>query len=159
MHVYIIERITNKKHPVIIEPVANEDYKKITKKKYFFNWKTEKKYDVYKLRRDDNDIILGLISVTNEKKEKRIEIKLLSVSIENRGKNKQYERITGTLIGYVCREALKHYGIDGCVSLVPKTKLKKHYINRYGMMDAGKQIFLTGLSLLKIVNNYYDENN
>ena len=97
---------------------------------------------------------MGLISVTNEKKERRIEIRLLTVSIENSGKNKQYERITGTLIGYVCREAIKHYGKLGCVSLVPKTKLKKHYISQYGMMDAGKQVFLEGFPLLKISNNY-----
>lgn len=156
---YITERITGKRHTVVIEPVTNKDYKKITKKKYFFNWKTEKKYDVYKLRRGDDDTILGLISVITEKKEKRIEIKLLAVSKENRGRNKQYERIAGTLMGYVCREAMKFYGIDGCVSLVPKTKLKKYYINQYGMMDAGKQIFLAGLPLLTILNKYEHENN
>ncbi|MBI4946043.1 MAG: N-acetyltransferase [Bacteroidetes bacterium] len=156
---HIIERITGKRHTVVIEPVVEEDYKTITKRKYFFNWKTEKKHKLYKLRRGDSDIILGLISMLNEKRESRIEIRLLAVSVENRGKNRQYERIAGTLIGYACREAMKCYGTEGCVSLVPKTELKKHYINQYGMMDAGKQIFLAGLPLLKILNTYEDENN
>jgi hypothetical protein len=151
---FIIERTTGKKHKVIVEPVINEDYKAITKSNYFFDWKTEKKYNVYKLRRRDNDTILGLMSFINYIEEKRIEIKLLAVSKDNRGINKHYERIAGTLIGFACREALKHYGIEACVSLVPKTELKEHYITKYEMLDAGKQIFLEGLPLLKMLNNY-----
>lgn len=154
LHMFIIEQSTGKKHKVIIEPAMSEDYKSITKKRFFFNWKTEKKYEVYKLRRASSDSILGLMSFVNFEEEKRIEIKLLSVSIENRGTNKQYERIAGTLIGFACREAKKCYGINGCVSLVPKTELKAHYIVKYEMMDAGKQIFLEGLPLLKMLNNY-----
>ncbi len=151
---FIIEQSTGKKHKVIVEPVINEDYKIITKKRYFFDWKTEKKYTVYKLRRGDNDTILGLMSCINYAEEKRIEIKLLAVSIENRGTNKHYERIAGTLIGFACREAIKRYGILACVSLVPKTEIKDHYIIKYEMVDAGKQIFLEGLPLLKMLNNY-----
>lgn len=151
---FIIEQETGEKHKVVIEPVINEDYKRITKPTYFFNWKTEKKHTVYKLRRVDSDVILGLISWVHDSKETRIEIKLLAVSIENRGKGKQYDRIAGTLIAYVCREAIKQYGIMGCVSLVPKTELKQYYITQYGMENAGYQIFLTGTPLLKMVNNY-----
>ncbi len=154
LHMFIIEQSTGKKHKVIVEPVISDDYKTITKKRYFFNWKTEKKYEVYKLRRTDSDTILGLISFINYAEEKRIEIKLLGVSIENRGTKKQYERIAGTLIGFACREAMKCYGIEACVSLVPKTEIKAHYIIKYEMMDAGKQIFLEGLPLLKMLNNY-----
>lgn len=151
---HIIERITSKVHTVVVEPVISDDYKRITKHRYFFNWKTERKNIVYKLRRKDNDTVLGLISLINHEKDQRLEVKLLAVSVENRGRNKQYERIAGTLIGYACREAIKYYEIKGCVSLKPKTELKKHYIVKYGMMDAGHQIFLEGVSLLKILNAY-----
>lgn len=150
---FIVERLTGKKYTVVVEPVINEDYKIITKKRYFFDWKTEKKYTVYKLRRKDNNIILGLMSCIHYAEEQRIEIKLLAVSIDNR-KGKGYDRIAGTLIGFACREAIKCYGIDGCVSLVPKTELKIHYIEKYGMLDAGYQVFLEGVSLLKNLNNY-----
>lgn len=152
---FIVERFpSDDVHTVVIEPVDAKDYKSITKAKYFFNWKTEKENDVYKLRRSDNNIILGLISLVHHTNEKRIEIKLLSVSIENRGRNKQYERIAGTLIAFACREAIKHYGKDACVSLLPKTELKKHYIIQYGMIDAGIHVFLEGIGLLKMLNSY-----
>lgn len=113
-----------------------------------------KKYQVYKLRRSDNEVILGLISLEIIDNEKRIEIKLLAVSVENRGSGKEYDRIAGTLIGYTYREAVKRYAVNACVSLLPKTELKPHYIAKYGMIDAGKQIFLEGVPLLKTVNNY-----
>jgi hypothetical protein len=151
---YITEESTGKKHEVVVEAVVNEDYRRITKANYFFNWKIEKKYNVYKLRRKDSDIILGLMSLANQPNDKRIEIKLLAVSIENRGKSRKYARIAGSLIGFACKEAMKHYGSLGCVSLVPKTELKKHYIDAYEMKDAGKQVYLEGLPLLKIITNY-----
>lgn len=151
---FIIDRLTGKRHTVVIEPVLSTDYKSVTKPKYFFNWKTEKKYSVYKLRRSDKNTILGLISLINHLEEQRIEIKLLAVSIENRGKNKQYEGIAGTLIGYACREAMKDFGAKGCVSLLPKTELKRYYITQYGMTDAGYHVFLEGISLLRILNTY-----
>ena len=151
---FITECKTGIKHKVVIEPVLDKDYKGITKKRYFFNWKTEKKYDVYKIRRVGNDDILGVMSLMNHAGEKRIEIKLLAVSFENRGNKKQYEGIAGTLIGFACREAVKYYGNEACVSLVPKTEIKEHYISKYGMINAGDQIFLEGLPLLKILKNY-----
>lgn len=152
---YIIECFSVQKlHTVIIEPFTVKDYKNITKKKYFFNWKTEQPYNVYKLRRTDEETILGLVSLVHHPKEKRIEIRLLSVSIENRGKKKQYERIAGNLIAFACREAIKQYGNEACVSLLPKTELKKHYITQYGMIDAGYHVFFEGLSLLKMLNTY-----
>ena len=151
---YITESSTGNKHTVVVEPVILEDYRDITKKRFFFDWKTERKYQVYKLRRSDNDVILGLMSLEKIDSDSRIEIKLLAVSVENRGSGKEYERIAGTLIGYACREAIKRYGNLACVSLTPKTKLKPHYIAKYGMLNAGKQIFLEGLPLLRILNNY-----
>lgn len=149
---YLIETQTNKKHEVIIDFVDESDFKSITKLKFYFDWKKELKNDLYKLVLDEE--ILGLMSCSQDKKDKRIEIKLLSVSQENRGRNKKYDRITGTLIAYACRAVLKLYGIEGCVSLVPKTKLKQHYIEQYGMIDAGKQVFLEAESLLKMLKKY-----
>jgi dUTPase len=152
---YITERRTGNKHTVVVEPVVLEDYRYITKKRFFFDWKTERNYQVYKLRRSVNDVILGLMSLEIIDSDKRIEIKLLAVSIENRSSSKkEYDRIAGTLIGFACREAIKHYGVEACVSLLPKTDLKDYYIAKYGMIDAGKQIFLEGLPLLRILNNY-----
>lgn len=153
----ITEVETGKEHKVLIEPVTNEDYKNITKGKFYFDWKTEKDQNVCKLRLTDGKTILGLISFKHDVKEKRVIINLLSVLKGNRGKGKQYDRIAGTLIGFACREAQKHYGRDACVCFIPKTvnKLKEHYIEKYGMIPAGRYyIFLEGLALLKILNEY-----
>jgi hypothetical protein len=100
-----------------------------------------------------NDI-LGLMSLIHYEEEKRFAINLLAVSKENRGKQKTYEHIAGNLIAYACREALRLYALDGCVSLVPKTELKNHYIKKYGMLDASWQLFLEGRSLLNLLNMY-----
>lgn len=149
---YIVKLINNQKHIVKVELINDQDYKQITKSRYFFNWKTEKENAVYKLVLEDN--ILGLMSLINYTSDNRIEIHLLAVSKENRGEDKQFERITGTLIAYACREAMKYYGIEACVSLVPKTDLKQHYCDKYGMLDAGWQVFLAGEPMLSILREY-----
>ena len=73
---------------IVIELVSDKDYKVITKAKYFFDWKLERGNIVYKLRLNDSDEILGLMSLQHFKSEERFEIKLLAVSKENRGKIK-----------------------------------------------------------------------
>ncbi|AEA43378.1 hypothetical protein [Fluviicola taffensis] len=149
---YLTEIKSGKDFEVKIKSLDDDDYKKISKAQYYFNWKTEKGNNVYKLVLKDE--VLGLLSCVHYKNEKRIEIRLLAVSKENRGKSKKYERITGTLIAFACKEAMKKYGIEGCVSLVPKTILKGHYMTCYGMLDAGRQVFLEGQSLLDILKEY-----
>jgi hypothetical protein len=139
---------------IVIKSVSPEDFKFITKSRYFFDWKTERSKWVYKLCLEEMNDILGLISISNIKAEKRLEINLLAVSKENRGKGKTYEGIAGNLIAYACREALRLYGIQGCVSLIPKDIIKKHYMKKYGMCDAGRQIFLEGMSLFKALSDY-----
>lgn len=139
---------------VVIERVREEDYKSITKARFFFNWKTEKDKEVYKLSVAGADEILGLMSLINYPDEQRFQINLLSVSKENRGKSKIYDGIAGNLIAYACRESNKLYGADACVSLHPKTELKAHYIEQYGMMDAGMQVFVEGVNLFRLLEKY-----
>lgn len=146
---------TGKKYEGLIEPVNQQDYKSITKGKYYFDWKTEKGFDFYKLRLLKDNIILGLVSFERYDSEQRIEIRLLALSKENRKeKTKVYDGIAGALIAYVCREAIKNYGEWGCVSLFPKTILRKHYIQHYGMLEGGKQLYLEGQPLLELLMRY-----
>lgn len=91
----------------------------------------------------------------------RIEIKLLAASRENvvskneKGKKqKQFDRIPGNLIAFAGSQAIARYGKNACVSLRPKTKIKAHYIKKYGMMDAGIQLFLEFEQLQDLVNKY-----
>jgi len=145
---------TGEKKDVIIELVKDPDYKGIKKNKYHFNWNGEKSNTVFKLRLLDDKEILGLVSLKEFPTEKRIEISLLASSVDNTGKNKIYEGIAGALIAHACREAIKLFAIDACVSLTPKTKLKKHYIEKYGMKDAGKQVYLDLDCIINFVNKY-----
>ena len=148
---FVVNVENNQRCQVVVEPVVDKDYANITKARYFFNWKKEKGGNVYKLVCKSE--IVGLIAFENCP-DQRIEITLLAVSKENRGKNKKYEGIAGVLIGFACRETNKLYGIEGCVSLVPKTSLKQHYIEKYGMQDAGYRVFLEGLPLLSLLRKY-----
>lgn len=136
---------------VIVESVINQDWKAITQTKYFFDWNTEKNKLVYKLRLSNSDEILGLMSLERFDSDYRIQINLLAVSKENRGKLKKYDGIAENLIAYACREAIKLYAENACVSLIPKTELKQHYIKKYAMLNAGRQVFLEGVALFKLL--------
>ncbi|MPT33710.1 MAG: N-acetyltransferase [Flavobacterium sp.] len=139
---------------ICIERVEDQDYKTITKTRFFFNWKTEQQNKVYKLRILESEIVLGLMSLIDYREDCLLTINLLAVSKENRGKNKQYEDIAGNLIAYACREAIRLYAEKGCVSLLPKTELRQHYISKYGMKNAGKYLYLDGILLFNLVEKY-----
>src|SRR5688500_13179149 len=102
----IFERANGKEHHVRIEPLSAKDYGNITKPRYFFDWKTEKGNEVFKITLLTSDEILGLVSLI-EHDDKSIQINLLAVSRENRGKSKVYKGIAGNLIAWACREAVK----------------------------------------------------
>jgi hypothetical protein len=141
--------------PVIVQRVEPSDFKGITKKQFFFRWDQLKgEADIYKLTFTDSPEILGLMGLIDLPSEYRIEIKLLAVSKENMGSGKQYEGIAGCLIAYTAREALKKYGGLAAVSLKPKTEIRQHYINKYGMKPAGQQVYLDGQALFDLINIY-----
>jgi hypothetical protein len=151
---HVIQKPGNENHPVLVQKLDDKDWKKITVKQFAFNWKELKGiYDIYKLSLDGE--ILGLIAINNIPEEERIEIPLLAVSAENVGLGKKFDRIAGTLIAFVCREAIRNYHwIYPCVSLVPKTELKGHYIKKYGMLDGGRQLYLEDTTLHQIIKEY-----
>jgi hypothetical protein len=149
----IVECTNGKTHPVRIEPLTDQDYTKLTKSKYFFDWKTEKEYETFKLQVQGSNEILGVMSLIGHE-DSRIQINLLAVSKENRGKGKVYEGISGNLIAWACREAVKRFGENACVSLIPKTRLKNHYKKQYGMQEAGISLFLSDEALLQILKKF-----
>ena len=103
------------------------------------------------------DEILGLMSLDTFESESRIEIRLLAVSKENRGKNKKYQRITGNLITFACQQAVKFFGEMACVSLIPKTQLIAHYCKSYYVIPAGKSLFIDGKELVQLITDYDQE--
>ena len=149
----IVETLTGKSVEVRVLGVESEDFKKLNKARYFFNWNAYKKgYSVYKLTKSEEDDILGVMAIIDIPAELRIEISLLCCSKENYSHTKQFDRIAGCLIA--SREAVKKYGGNAAISLLPKTDLREHYKNKYGMEEAGRQIVLFGKNLLNLINEY-----
>lgn len=151
----ITDKISYITRQVIISEVKDEEFLLLTRKRYSFNWKTLKgKSAVYKLQIEGEDEILGVLAFDNYDTELRLEIKLLASSIENVGAAKRYTGVAGCLIAFTCRKSLEMYGAFACVSLVPKTKLRSHYIEMYGMKDGGRQLFLDGTVLQQLIKRF-----
>lgn len=78
---HVTELANNKKRQVTVGAVDHGDFKKITKKEYFFDWKAAaKNADVYKLCLAEDDSIIGLVALVEMPTDHRIEIKLLASS-------------------------------------------------------------------------------
>jgi hypothetical protein len=152
---HIIERTSNEMKQVHVRLVDDSDFKTITVRRHSFNWKKIKNESlIYKLTLINSKDILGLIAIVDYPEEQRSEIKLLAVSAENLGKEKKFEGIAGCLIAFACKEALLKFKDFPCVSLIPKTELKQHYINKYHMIDAGWQLYLEDIPLFNIIKEY-----
>jgi len=151
----IIEVATGRKLKSSLTPLVNADFKQITKKRYFFDWKKERGMsNLFKLTLQGESEILGLLALIDFPREFRVQIHLLCVSRENQGKDKKYEGIAGSLIAYAGRIAISKYFEQACVSLLPKTELRSHYNAKYGMIDGGPQLFLEGARLYELVKKY-----
>lgn len=154
----IVETLTGHKHQVEIALVDQIDYKKITKARYFFNWKTEKQFEVYKLYIIGSSDILGLISSERIPNEWRIHIRLLTVSVENQGKKKIYDKIAGNLIAHAAKIAVASYAELACVSLRPKTEIAKHYMDTYNMIATGLTLSIEVPEIVNLINRFdHDE--
>ncbi|MEQ8534296.1 MAG: N-acetyltransferase, partial [Imperialibacter sp.] len=106
----VIDTGTGAIHKVEIEPVDDRDFASLTKARYFFDWKQEKEFEMYKLRIANTRDILGLVSIERIPEEWRLHIRLLTVSKENRGSSKKYENIAGNLLTFISKIAVREYG-------------------------------------------------
>ncbi len=152
---FLIRKTTLERVEAIVEAILPEDLKNIHKNKRFdkFDWGKEAGFDVYQLKLKDSGICLGLMSVEDIPVELRIEIRLIEVSKENIGHEKEYDRIAGCLIAFACQIAFKK-NYRGFVSLVPKTVLIEHYKNTYGFEQFGRQLALDFPASSLLVKKY-----
>ena len=154
---YISRTSSGKKHQVEVTPVQEVDFKTIGKDRYFFDWRLERKFEVYKLRIAGSSDILGLISLERIPIEWRVHIRLLTVSAENQGKDKIYDRIAGNLIAYAAKIAVTDYAKLACVSLRPKSQIAQHYITKYNMISTGLTLSIEVPEILNLINLYDHE--
>ena len=149
---YITELSSKKHFPIEILPIESSDFKILTKSRYFFNWKEEKEFEIHKLKIKDHQEILGLVSFERYSEEWRIHIRLLTVSIENRGIQKKYDRIAGNLIAFVAKIAVLDFGHLACVSLKPKSSLSEFYIKKYNMRLTGATLSIEVPEIISFIN-------
>lgn len=150
----IIETSSRVEHQIEITPIEGVDYKVLTKSRYFFDWKVEQAYEVYKLQIVGSSEILGLISLERIPDEWRVHIRLLTVSMENKGKDKKYDKIAGNLIAFSSKIAVSEYAEYACVSLRPKSQIAEHYIDKYNMISTGMTLSLEVPEILNLINLY-----
>ncbi len=153
-HMKIIDKSTGEKHSVDILPVEPDEFKTLRKERYFFDWKIEKNREVYKLQIKGSSDILGLVSIERIPREWRIHIRLLTVSKENKGREKKYENIAGNLIAFVAKIAIREFGELACVSLRPKSQIAKHYVEKYNMNITGMTLSLEVPEIIDLINLY-----
>lgn len=155
---YLVEVSIGKTYPIEILPLENSDYKLLSKTRYFFNWKEETNQETYKLVMRGQNEIQGLVSVERIPSEWRIHIRLITVSSENKGKGKIFDRIAGNLIAHVAKIAVAEYGELACVSLRPKSLIAQHYIDKYNMNVTGMTLSLEVPEIINLINQYdHDE--
>ncbi|MBK9985189.1 MAG: N-acetyltransferase [Saprospiraceae bacterium] len=151
---YVVEVATQKKHLIEVLPVETTDYNSLSKARYFFNWKEERKQEVYKVVLKGQNDILGLISIERIPSEWRVHIRLLTVSRENMGNGKVFENVAGNLIAYVAKIAVIDFGVLACVSLRPKSSIAQHYIDKYNMNATGMTLSLEVPEIVNLINQY-----
>ena len=153
----IINTSTEKVYLVEILSVEDEDFNSLGEERYFFDWETERNQEIYKLQIVGSEDILGLMSLERIPEEWRIHVRLLTVSKENKGRNKQFDNITGNLLAYAAKLAVKDYGELACISLRPKTQIADHYIRKYGMTVTGLTLSIEVPDILTLINTYDHE--
>lgn len=124
-------------------------------KRFDFDWERELEFGVYKITFINDDYILGLISTQINLTERRFEIRLLELSRENIGALKKYDRLAGCLIAFACKMSFKE-GLDGFVSLIPKTVLISHYMKKYFFSPMGMQLYVEGEVAVALITAYLE---
>lgn len=151
---HVVEASSGEKFKIVVEALRYVDVKNLKEERYFFDWSKERSYEVYKLTIRGSSEILGLLSLERIPSEWRIHIRLLSVSIENQGKNKIFDKIAGNLIAYAAQIAVADYAELACLSLRPKSRLAKHYISKYNMTVTGLTLSIEVPEILNLINTY-----
>lgn len=153
----VVETATGKSLEIEIRSVSKKDIAQLTKAKYSFNWKklaTEFPLIKLTIEEEEEEEILGVMALVEHNDEKRLEIRLVASSRENVGRGKKYDGIFSCLLAYSCSLALENYGELACVSLLPKTTLKEHYVDKYRMRQGGKHVYLDGKPLFQLARNF-----
>lgn len=73
---------------------------------------------------------------------------------ENKGDEKKYDNITGNLIAFVAKIAVREFGELACISLRPKSQIARHYIDKYNMNKTGMTLSIEVPEIIDLINEY-----
>jgi len=150
----LVDESTNESFEGEIKRISVAEIQNLKGNKNFtFEWDQEKNREIFSLTLKDKEEILGLVSITDNKKEFRIHINLLEASNNHRGKKKKLRSIPGCLIGFACKAAFKK-GYGGFVSLIPKTYLMSYYQEHFGFVRMGRHLATFGDNSKYLMTKY-----
>lgn len=152
---YIIDTTTYEHIQATVSKIDLKEIALINKSGQFdFNWNAEKLNDVYKLIAEGINEPLGLISLVDRPEDFAIEIHLIAVSKDNKGKKRKYDRIAGNMIAFACKESFAA-GYDGYICLKPKTLISDHYREKYNLKSTKLFLVSEGNNSLDLIKAYY----
>ncbi len=154
---FLKNRRNQQREEAKISPIDEKGIRKVSRSKNFgFDWTLELQQDkeLYKIYLlDQEDKVLGLLSLRDFPEELRIHINLIEVSKENRGQGKHYDRITGCLLAFACEISVTK-GYQGFLSLVSKTKLIEHYCEKYGFKQYGPMLAIEPEAATRLIAEF-----
>ncbi len=123
--------------------------------RFGFDWSKEVGNRIFKIVAKGilDSPALGLISLSILASELRIHVDLVENAKENRGKDKQVDRVGGCLLAFAAGLSFER-GYLGFISLVPKTELIDHYVEKYGFTQYGRQLAIDGEDAIKLIQKY-----
>lgn len=151
----VLHIASGKYQEALISRFYEEELTNVVKERFDFDWEEEFEYEIYKIRLVNDARVLGLMSVQGISREQRIEIRLLESSRENVGAFKEYDRLAGCLIAFACKLSFKE-GLEGFVSLRPKTELIKLYVEKYNFSPMGNQLFVSERTSEMLISEYLE---
>lgn len=159
MGYYLEDKLTGERLPAVISRLSTEEAALLDMSNRFdFEWRRQLQFEVYGIRLEGSEEIIGLISLECQPKNLAIEIKLIANAKEHLGSKKRYDRIAGSLIAFACKKSFD-FNFDGYVYLKPKTSIIRHYRQKYGFSDTGNYLFSDTSNSKQIINEYHEAPN
>jgi len=87
-----------------------------------------------------------------------IEMHLIEVAPDNKGKSKKYMGVAANLVAYVCKTSFD-LGFDGIIAFNAKTNLVEHYKLSLGAVSllTKERMVIPSTSAKKLVSSYYKD--
>lgn len=162
---YVENEQTNEKFGARVGKVDNKDFPAIKRsRKFDFEWSKYKGDEVYKLCLDGEDEILGLMHVIDhpEPLHDFLEISVIEISKDNRGRENGLGRIGGCLLAYAVLLS-QEYNHDGFLALIAKNRKAQLFHRKYGfqyignMGVLGERMISDTANSIELVKEYIDK--